>query len=194
MAVTNGIFSVDMETIPGGVKGKIVFNPSKKVCPSCKNIRLVQIVRVIRNDGTDFEWSEPEQNRNKVMTVADPAKGVQPGWFVDHKGEEQAEGKTASMFYRDYWPENSRDGGNTELGPAPASLFDIPLTLGLPVKSLSFETAAFCVDTGKFLGSVKWGFTVNGNGNTVMTASTTSDLPSANFTAAIKKFDNFYHN
>jgi hypothetical protein len=56
------------------------------------------------------------------------------------------EGKGASIYYRDYWPneDKSQDGSNDGKSPEPASLWDIPEGFG--VKSWSFETGARCAD------------------------------------------------
>lgn len=204
--VKDGHFDVNLKTEshPGaknGMSGTIKFTASDKA-PDSKNIRLLQIARLEDlGTGKEYNWTGGEANRNKMMTTAYTAGGVQPGFFVDHLAA-KASPRTSkadaavSPYYRDYAPNpaHSQDGSKQGKTVKEASLWDYP---GWSQRSrFSFETAAKAADTGYIYATLRWGFTISDPAKGKVTAQRAKAYrgPSKTFGAAEKAFDEFYKN
>ncbi len=211
--VQEGNFRLDLttESHPGaksGMKGTIKFKANDKA-PDSTNIKLLQVIKVEDlGTGKDYVWPGAQATRNKVSTVADPARAVTPGWHVDFNPAQagatpraKAADKDVSPYYRDYWANatSSQDGTKKGKAVTDASLWDYPGTnpaAGGPNARFSFETVAKATDTNHVYGTVMWGFTVSDtakgkveNERAVgrwVTLRTTDE--------AIKKFDEHFRN
>ena len=189
-----GRFVVDMVPAPMGLAGRIEFHPDPRRCPKCKSIRLVQIVRIFTKPGVPFIWTGSEAGRENVKTKEDRKKGIEGGYFIDHESADCAKGAGCGIYYRDHFTNAmlSQDGSNDGRTAVHASLFDAPA--GNADDIFEFETCARCHDTGKFLGCVDWGFTVDPQGNVTQSPAYRYKGPSATFADALKTFNSYYRN
>jgi hypothetical protein len=191
-----GWFSVNMKPVTGAasVSGTIEFFPDLKICPKCKRIRLVQVVRVLDKKGAPHVFKGVEKGRENVKTTEDKKKGIEGGFFVDHKSVSCSKGAGCKIYYRDHWPNatTSQDGSNDGTTAVKASLWDAPSSPAEYV--FEFETCARCDDTGAYLGCVDWGFSSDASSKVTLTPSFEHGSPSATFMAAAEKFDKFYKN
>ncbi|MDE2292402.1 MAG: hypothetical protein KGL53_09990 [Elusimicrobia bacterium] len=164
--------------------GRPAFMPDPARCPACRSIRLVQVARVEVKPGQDYDWTSGEANRNKMRFG---------GFFVDHDANKCAQGAPCSPYYRDSWPlpDESQDGSNTGGKPVFASLSDYPYGW-TQFQRITLETCARCVDTGRFLGCVRWGGEWPETGDRSFVPLTASDAPSAEFLGALRAFQSFY--
>jgi len=204
--IKDGTFKVNLITeshagAKSGMKGTISFKAGD-AAPDSSSIRLLQIVRLEDlGTGSDYNWTGADANKNKVRTDEDKAKGIKPGFRVDHSAaavspRTKKDDKAVSPYYRDYWPNaaSSQDGSKQGKTVQEASLWDFP---GWSQKSrYTFETAAKAADSGYIYGAVRWGFTISDPAKgTVDSEHVSADPgPSATFGAAVKKFDEFYKN
>lgn len=203
-SVTEGEFKMNMKTIsvPGGdcgLKGTIQFSPGQKA-PESKKIRLYQIARVRDEKDANWTYSGAEADRNKIMTTADPAKGIEGGFHVDiltAKANPRATAKEPSVshYYRDYAPNptDSQDGSKSGKMFQPASLWDFPhWTVN---SNFSLETTAQAAD-GHNYGSLKWGFRISdaAKGTVTDEQASAADSQSATSTEALRVFNEFYKN
>jgi hypothetical protein len=170
--VPDGKFRLDLTQATNssnmtGLRGTIKFHPSD-TAPDSTSIRLLQVVRTENlATGAELQWTGDEAGRMNVQTVADPVRGMEPGWFVDHSAKvaganrrTKSSDPAVSPYYRDYWPNasESQDGSKAKTAIQDASLWDWPASSGRI--RFSFETQAKATDTGHYYGSVAWGFTV----------------------------------
>ena len=119
--VGKGTFKMNMKinSFPGvkcGLDGTISFKPGSTT-PDTKTIKLLQAGREEDLDtGKDVVWTDDFSARMDMETVADPKKGIDPGWAIDinlaeaHKRAWKDE-PDVSPYYRDYWP-NRDDSQN----------------------------------------------------------------------------------
>jgi hypothetical protein len=204
--VKNGKFTMDLKTEshPGaksGLSGTIKFNADEKA-PDSNSIRLLQVVRTEDlTTGKDYVWTGPEANRNKVMTAEDKARGVEPGFFVDHSAaaaspRTKKTSDAVSPYYRTYWPNkaNSQDGSKKGKDINEASLWDYP-GANFNIR-FSFETLAKADDTGYVYGTVMWGFTISDASKGVVDKERAVGRNVTLLTTdeAIRKFNEFYRN
>ncbi|MCB1037504.1 MAG: hypothetical protein KDD47_26975, partial [Acidobacteria bacterium] len=189
-----GWFGVNMKPFVTGVEGTIVFTPDAKRCPKCKAIRLIQVLQVSEQPGQDYVWPGKDKPRNDVKTAEDKAKGILPGYHVDHEPPNCTKGSKCSAYYRDHWsnPSDSRDGSNDGTTAEVASLWDRPR--GDKDDIFRFETCARCDDDGSYLGCVDWGWSADGAGKVTQASNFEHGAPTATFLAAVAKFDKYYGN
>jgi hypothetical protein len=199
-----GEMEIDMTSIEAaksGEKGTIKFTPNAKAKDTTK-LRMVQVVRDIQEDGTDYKWTGSQARLEDVKTQekgkAGEAGSVEKGWMVDHNPaavtpRSKASDPAVSPAYRDYWANNSvsQDGHKNGADIQHCSLWDFP---GISGGNLTwrFETAAQGAD-GTTYGTVKWGFTVK-DSKVINESHSFQDNPSATFNAAVDKFNDVYHN
>jgi len=198
-----GEMEIDMTSIEAaksGEKGTIKFTPNATAKDTTK-LRMVQVVRDIKDDGTDYSWTGSQARLDEVKTKeqgkAGEAGSVEKGWMVDHNPaavtpRTKASDPGVSPAYRDYWPNSSesQDGHKSGADIQPCSLWDFP-GAGINL-TWRFETAAQGAD-GTTYGTVKWGFTVK-DSKVINESHSFQDNPSATFNAAVDKFNDVYHN
>lgn len=186
MVVRTG-WTQDGVTGEDALAAHISFDPDAQKCPQCGKIRLVQVARVLVNDGTDYIWTAWQSDRNRVRT--------EDGFYVDFDAHNCAAGAPCSPYYRDHWPlsDESQDGRNLPDSRAPASLADYPHGW-LLMSRIELETCARCVETGQFLGCVSWGASWPTSGNRTLLPHVATDGPSPRFLKALERFDSFYLN
>ena len=198
-----GEMEIDMTSIEAaksGEKGTIKFTPNATAKDTTK-LRMVQVVRDIKDDGTDYSWTGSQARLDEVKTKeqgkAGEAGSVEKGWMVDHNPaavtpRTKASDPGVSPAYRDYWPNSSesQDGHKNGADIQPCSLWDFP-GAGINL-TWRFETAAQGAD-GTTYGTVKWGFTVK-DSKVINESHSFQDNPSATFNAAVDKFNDVYHN
>ncbi|HEY4114163.1 MAG TPA: DUF4157 domain-containing protein [Rhizomicrobium sp.] len=189
-----GSFAVGMTPFVTGVSGSITFNPDATNCPTCKLIRLVQVVRVFEKPGQEYHWTGAEAPREQVKTAEDKTTGVKAGYFVDHLAKGCSKGNKCSIYYRDHAPNatQSQDGSNDGTTAVKASLWDRPV--GDADDVFEFETCARCADTGSILRCIDWGFTADGTGKTALSATSEHAQQSATFDAAVGALNKYYAN
>ncbi len=202
-----GEFKLNLKTEshPGaksGMSGTIKFNASDKA-PDSNNIRLLQVARLEDlTTGKDYVWTGGEANRNKVMTTADKAKGIEGGYFVDQlygtlKPRTKKTDPAISPYYIDYGnsgPANNYDGSKKGKTVKEASLWDYP---GWTVNSrFSFETVAKGADTGHVYGTVMWGFTISdaSKGKVEKERAVGRDVTLLTTDKAIENYNKFFRN
>ena len=186
-----------------GMSGTIEFTPAAKA-PDSKSIRLLQVVKTtVGTTGRDYMWTGAEANRNKVMTTADKASGVEEGYFVDalHKNRSprttKGDAPVSPYYIEDYKAlkdPNNRDGSKQGSTIKSASLWDYP---GDSAEGdFKFETAAKAADTGYVYATLTWGFTIADAAKGTISGEYADAhyVQSATFNAALKKFDEFYKN
>jgi hypothetical protein len=134
-----------------------------------------------------------EAPRNLMRTVEKRVAGVEGGYFLDHDAFKCTAGQPCSPYYRDSWanPRESRDGFVAGGHAAVASLVDYPFGWST-FETISLEACARCVDTGRFLGCVKWGGAMPPIGARRVLPIQMSDAPSPTFLAALARFETFY--
>ncbi|HEX4859934.1 MAG TPA: DUF4157 domain-containing protein [Rhizomicrobium sp.] len=191
-----GSFAVSMTAGVAGESGTITFNPDVKNCPTCKAIRLVQVVRVSDSSSQEYHWpaGDTEAPREKVKTAEDKDKGIKGGYFVDHYAAKCSKGNKCSIYYRDHAPNatKSQDGSNDGTTAVKASLWDGPS--GPAGYLFEFETCARCADDGSVLRCLDWGFTSDAAGKVTPSANSEHADASATFGAAVGAFNKFYAN
>ena len=184
-----------------GLDGTISFTPAPAT-PDTKTIKLLQAGREVDLDtGKDVVWTDDFAARMDMETVADPKKGIDPGWAIDinvreaHKRTSR-DNPDVSPYYRDYWPnpDDSQNGSKKGKTIVDASLSDYPGSTGHD--KFSFETVAVSVDTGTVYGSVQWGFTISDPAKGTVDQEWSKGLtaPSANAQQALKNFNEYYRN
>jgi hypothetical protein len=204
--VTEGKFKLNLATdsVPGGMsglKGTIKFKPAA-TAPDSTQIRLLQVVRTEDlGTGKDLVWGGAEAGRMSTQTTADPTRGIEGGWFVDHSAaaarrRTKLADPATSQYYRDYWPNatQSQDGSKAGNTISEASLWDRPASSARI--RFSFETLAKATDTGHVYGSVMWGFTVDDPAKGTLSGerSVGRDVALATTNEAIRVFDEYYRN
>jgi hypothetical protein len=161
-----GTFNLDLTTFsnPGGnsgMGGTIKFKADDTAAPDSKNIRLLQVAKVVNlKTGKDHIYTGGEVNRNKVMTPSG-IPGVQEGFFVDvvhaNRSPRAAKGDAeVSPYYIDDYKSLGRpynkDGSKQGKTVTEASLGDAPNWN--TDSQFSFETVAKAKDTGHIYGTV----------------------------------------
>ena len=149
---------VDGVTSSDALRGRVEYRPEPDQRASCHHIRFVQIARVQRNGGPDYDWQLGEADRNLLRTPRAEESGILGGYYVDHQASACTFERPCSPFFRDSWanPSESRDGFQRGARTAPASLIDYPFGWDT-IEQVSFESCARCVETGAFLGCADWG-------------------------------------
>jgi len=186
-----------------GLNGTIKFRP-KESAPDSKNIRLLQIVKVIEpTTNKDLQWTGGEANRQNTMTKADASRGLEGGHFVDqlYKDLHPRTHKTdadVSPYYIDYGNTGAAknyDGNKHGKAIHDASLDDFP---GARVgnQAFSFETIAKAADTGHVYGSVMWGFVVSdvAHGKVEQERAVGRDVTLLSSDVALKNYETFFRN
>jgi Domain of unknown function (DUF4157) len=208
--VRDGHFDLNLldQSNPGGksgMSGTIKFTASN-TAPDSDSIRLLQTVRVEDlNAGTDLTWTGGEANRNKVMTTADAAKGIDAGRFVDAQYSSisprtKKADPRVSRYYNDYWnsgPTLTKEGSKKGATVAETSLWDFPGSTGK--MRFSFETAAKSTsgtNAGYTYAALLWGFTLSDppTGKIDNEYSSATRGSSATFNAAVNTFNKFFNN
>jgi hypothetical protein len=184
---------VDESTSSEALRGRIEYRPDADRSCSCSKIRFVQVARVARSGGRDYDWEMGETHRNLLRTIGDPDSRVRSGYFVDHKAVGCAAGRPCSPYFRDSWanPDESRDGFQRGTQTAPASLIDYPYGWDT-IEQVALESCARCVDSGEFLGCAEWGATWPGRGPREIQPIQIHQAPSETFRAALRQFEAFY--
>jgi hypothetical protein len=192
-----------------GEEGQITFKPVS-TAPDMKEIRFVQIARVIETDkgkdGKDTRYRDAEAPRNKMRTAANKDKGVEPGFFVDQlaanleKRKESTEPQVLPYYDLTIGGSRNKVGWKKDEDSKPAILADWPHTNNFPVK-YSFVTSAIESDKKTWLGSVSWGFEVVCEGRKKERKCGVEnehhefqEEHGATTDAALKKFDKYYRN
>ncbi len=172
--------------------GRIVFAPNASA-PACGPVRMVQVARVEAAPGRDLDWGTGESNRNLMRTAAEPARGILPGYFVDHDAFKCRPGAPCSPYYRDSWanPDESSDGESSASGRRAASLADYPFGWQ-GFERITLEACARCSATGEFLGCVDWGGDWPPTGPRTLLTPSASEIPSPTFLEALARFQAFY--
>jgi hypothetical protein len=185
---TEESWTTNPETGEDVLRGRVTFTPSATT-PSCRSIRFVQAARVQTSKDHDLDWDGGQQNRNLMRTKADPARGITPGYFVDHDAYKCSPGKACSPYFRDSWanPDESQDGSSAK----PASLIDYPFGW-TSFESIDLESCARCADTGAFLGCAQWGGSWPATGERTLRPTSAADTPSATFNEALRLFEASY--
>ena len=204
--VNEGTFKLDLETVhpaggKNGMRGTIKFHP-KDAAPDSTSIRLYQAVRdEDLGTGGEYVWTGGEAPRNLMQTVADPTRGLDRGWFIDHSAAAAAKrtklsDPTVSSYYRDYWPNatQSQDGSKAGATISDASLWDFPGSSGN--RRFSFETVAMATDTGHYYGSVFWTFTIRDASKGTVTDESAygRNVTLATTDEALRRFNEYYRN
>jgi len=179
-----------------GVEGTITFTPNPQACPECKSIRLIQAANVSLKNGKPYDWPD-DPNRNAIRTKLDKPKDVVAGWYIDHNGTGRPKGKTAPIYYNDNYPKKdiSKEGFNiVGGGVGPTAMYDAPRT-SMSVSGITemkFETVAVCVDTGTYLGAIRWTVSYSDGAVGLAVIRKGYDTPSPSFLAAVDSFNRFY--
>jgi hypothetical protein len=190
--LANGKFIVEMAPKRSGILGTVEFVPDPANCPPCARIRLVQVVKAVTDDGSDYDdWVVGEQNRRLL-------RGPN-GWFVDHKAAKWSRGDTnANIYFNESFPvpgTQSRDGSKQGDSITSAMLYDAPG--GDRMYRFFAETAVRCDDinsptNAQYLGFVHWGFIRAGNRMGEFQPIDGSETPTLDFSTALEKFNGFY--
>ncbi|HEY7073710.1 MAG TPA: hypothetical protein VH418_00010 [Solirubrobacteraceae bacterium] len=206
--VAQGKFKMDMTTeshagAKSGMSGTIKFTPSA-AAPDSTSIRLYQALRFENlTTGGELAWPAAYAGRTNTQTAADPARGIEPGWGIDHDPtaatpRTKLADATVSPYYRRWWPNvaHSQDGSKAGATIQPASLWDYPGTWGTNNIRFTFETVAQASDTGHVYGSVAWGFTVSDVKKGTITGehSVGRDVTTATTDEALRRFNQYYRN
>ncbi|PTX61611.1 uncharacterized protein DUF4157 [Kordia periserrulae] len=185
-------------------RGTLKFTPSK-YSPTSNDIRLIQIVRTVDTaTGSNYKWTGGESDRNNVMTTADSANNVAGGFFVDHKAASVSprtskSDATITPDYRSFWPnsgssQNGHKKSTTDIQHA--SLWDAP-GANFPIK-FNFVTSAKAMDTGRYYGTVLWGFEIYNDKKGISKIKNEyhrfREYRGQTFDAALQAFDDFYKN
>jgi hypothetical protein len=183
----------DSDTSYDALRGRIEYLPAPVPGRSCNSIRFVQIARVQRNGGSDYEWTLAESARNLLKTPAAGESGIIAGYYVDHRAAACTFERPCSPYYRDSWanPRESRDGFQRGHSTAVASLVDYPYGWDT-VEQISLESCARCVDSGAFLGCADWGARWPRQGARDISPIQVHQRPSETFLAALDRFEAFY--
>jgi hypothetical protein len=187
-----------------GLKGTIEFMPNQN-CPKCKQIKLIQTIR-IRPDWSDI-WATDSLTGTQGAFQINPqqpwplSQCVEPAWFIDvNKQNIQILGEKPTLFYQDNNPViENKVGSNIEGKPPVTSIIGDDPHTSIAGQRFEFETAAFCVDTKQFLGSVRWGFiTKHSDANDVLSLASealptsVSATPSLSLLIASGLFTSYY--
>lgn len=175
------------------LRGYIEYRPDADQGRSCPHIRFIQIAKVQRNEGFDYNWQGFEKHRNLLRTSSNMGPGIEDGYFVEHKASTCKPGVSCSPYFRDYWANatESEDGYRLSGRSAPASLVDYPFGWEI-MEQISLESCARCVESGEFLGCVDWGARWPGLGERSISPIHIERAPSRTFLAALRKFQEFY--
>jgi hypothetical protein len=184
---------VDKVTAADALRGRIEYRPDGDPRHCCENIRFVQVARVQKNGGQDYDWQMGEADRNRQRTPAAERYGVMGGYFVDHRAAGCAYGEPCSPYFRDSWanPDESQDGFQRGDERESASLVDYPYGWDA-IERISLESCARCVDTGAFLACAQWGAAWPAQGPRDIAPVRITARPSMTFLAALRRFDSFY--
>jgi uncharacterized protein DUF4157 len=203
-----GTFTMNMKEVSNaggdnGMFGTISFKADTTKAPDSKNIRLLQVAKVVNlTTGKDHLYTGSEANRNKVMTPSG-IPGVQPGFFVDvvHANRSPRTKKTdpdVSPYYIEDYKSlgiaENKDGSKQGKTVTEASLRDFP---HWNVNSeFSFETVAKDADSGHVYGTVMWGFTISdaAKGKVEKQRAVGREVTLKSTDIAIEKFNEFYKN
>jgi hypothetical protein len=200
VSTSNGTFRITampFENAHGivGTKAWAIFVAKKGTCPTCKSIRLVQSFRIRLRDGTytAHDTTIADDIYRAIATKEDKNKGIEPGWIIDFNGTHATQGHFQSPYYTDNFPNPKADRVGDSDGK-PTVQYDAPY-LGLADgESFEAETVAFCEETGKELGAVKWGFTIPKGSNQIqLTPPTGADAGSTTFDSAKAAFDQYFN-
>jgi hypothetical protein len=186
-------WAVDDVTSLDLLRGYIEYRPDADRRGSCPNIRFVQVAKVERGGGLDYDWQGLEEHRNLLRTSHQMGPGVKPGYFVDHRASACVPGAPCSPYFRDYWTNarESRDGFQLGGRSAPASLVDYPFGWEV-LEQISLESCARCAESGEFLGCVQWGARWPSQGRRDIFPIRIQAAPSQTFLAALRRFEEFY--
>ena len=181
-----------------GVTALITFVPNK-LCPQCKNLQFSQATAWTTNTNQSFVWGAGEENRNKIKTSPNKNKNISGGWFIDHPSGGLKKGQGGvSFLYNKYTPLTSITGSVQGGIIVNASIEDYPAAVPAlnDVGTIDFETAVYCVDTGKFLGSFIWKIELSKNNgiSSYGVYGFGTDSVSATFQEALNQFNTFYGN
>lgn len=202
---------------PSGMAGEVRFRPSA-AAPYSNQIALIQIVKLTDAGGANVSpVSLPRASAPNLRTTADPATGVQDGFFTDvlHQGIPGAPGPAnpqgsplPPQYAFGHGPANPSHGGfpTNTLGAGgqtfgfkrsdtdlkAAELFDAPGTAS-PTANLDFrfETVAKGEDVMVVYGSLIWGFNLRA-GKVLNEHASVQEGTSATFDAALQKHRDFY--
>jgi hypothetical protein len=205
--VTEGKFKLNLTTeshagAKSGMSGTIKFIPNA-TAPDSTSIRLFQALRFENlTTGGEVAWPGAYAGRANTQTAADPTRGIEPGWGIDHDPTAATPRTTladpdVSIYYRRWWPNatSSQDGSKQGATISEASLWDYPGTSGPNVR-FSFETVAQASDTGHVYGSVAWGFTVSdvSKGEVTGERAVGRNVTLANTDEALRRYNEYYRN
>jgi hypothetical protein len=184
-------WTVDDETSLDVLRGKIEYRPGHR--GFCSNIRFIQIAKVERNGGQDYDWQGMEERRNLLRTANQARAGIKGGYFVDHEAFACEPRKPCSPYFRDSWrnPRESGDGFQLGSRSAPASLADYPFGWDV-VERISLESCARCVESGEFLACAQWGARWPTQGRRSIDPIRVRRSPSKTFLAALRRFEQYY--
>ena len=194
----NGTWKVATEgNATEGNKIHIEFTPDETKI-KCDKIVFVQVCQV-SIDGTVV----PKQSYLTPKWDYQDDDMVGGGWLVDHIHCE------ADPYYNG--DDKGKDIGQQGRAGSvtPARMFDAPRITpagfaeaakhGITgtVATIHFETAAYCADTGKFLGSINWKYTRGDRetapGESELTSTEVNETPSNALKEALKKFEDNHH-
>jgi hypothetical protein len=175
------------------LRGYIEYRPDADQRRSCPHIRFIQVAKVQRNGGFDYNWQGLEKHRNLLRTSSEMGPGIKDGYFVEHMANTCEPGASCSPYFRDYWANatESEDGFQLSGHSAPASLVDYPFGWEI-MEQISLESCARCVESGEFLGCADWGARWPLLGQRRIALIRVDSAPSKTFLAALRKFEEFY--
>jgi hypothetical protein len=175
------------------LRGYIEYQPDADQRDSCPNIRFIQVAKVERSGGFDYNWQGQEEHRNLLRTSSEMGAGIKRGYFVDHRAFACTPGINCSPYFRDHWANarESEDGFQLGWRSAPASLVDYPFGWDI-LEQISLESCARCVESGEFLGCVDWGARWPTEGPRSIAPIRVRVIPSKTFLAALRRFEEFY--
>ena len=215
--VNQGKLSFSMEEDP--TKGKenvtIVFSPDPKG-PQTKSINLIQIARVVFDDGTKWTDQQPKQAALERFTTG-------AGFHVDVKPEElkpPRKDKADPNISPAYPPSSVQGESKTEVDPLSGLSRNVRQTLtpqpghnlpgdvldasindtpggGISSGVWELETVAHSDDLGIDYGAVRWGFHYEGPGmrpRYTQEKSQISAAPSSNVKESLVAFNKYYMN
>jgi len=206
LKVAEGEFKMNLKTqksaapANSGLMGTIAFHPDD-AAPDSKLIKLYQAVKLVDSAGKDYKWTGADKARSDMQTVAEPARGIEGGWWIDivtSKVAKRTKKTDAEItpYYRDTQPNaaSSQDGSKAGKAIQDASLWDFPQWNRN--SKFAFETVAKATDTGHVYGSVIWGFTISDASKGEITDEYASgrDVTLATTDQALKNLDEYYGN
>lgn len=214
--VNHGKMSFSMEEDPskGSEYVTIVFSPDPKG-PQTKSINLIQIAKVVFDDGSKWSDQQPKQAALERFTTG-------AGFHVDVKPEELAppRNKADPNISPAYPPASVKGGSTTETDPLTGLTRNVSSTLApqpghnLPGDVLDasindspgggtssgvweFETVAHSDDLGIDYGAVRWSFRYQGPGMRPLYTQETSQISAAassNVKESLIAFNKYYMN